>query len=194
RCDSFVVETAVHYPTDISLLWDAMRKVINQLADMGENYHLSDWRQHRHNLKSLKKCFNQARQSNQSKAKNADDKKRETHINYLNKAQWFIDKAELTLDKLKAIAAPIWLLRNIANNLSHAKRQVSQIHRRVVEDEKVPADEKVYSIFQPHTEWVSKGKAGVPVELGIKVCVMECQHGFILHHRVMEKEQDVDVA
>jgi hypothetical protein len=28
RCDSFVVETAVHFPTDISLLFDAMRKVI----------------------------------------------------------------------------------------------------------------------------------------------------------------------
>ena len=27
-CDSFVLETDVHYPTDINLLWDAMRKMI----------------------------------------------------------------------------------------------------------------------------------------------------------------------
>ena len=73
-------------------------------------------------------------------------------------------------------------------------RQVDHTRRRVLEGQVIPAEEKVYSIFQPHTEWVSKGKAGVPVELGLKVCVVECQHGFILHHRVMQKAQDVDVA
>ena len=71
---------------------------------------------------------------------------------------------------------------------------MDQIQRRVLEEETIPADEKIYSIFQPHTEWISKGKAGVPVELGLKVCIMEDQHQFILHHKVMEKMQDVDVA
>ena len=49
---------------------------------------------------------------------------------------------------------------------------------------------KVFSIFEPHTEWISKGKAGVPVELGLRVCIMEDQHQFILHHKVMTKETD----
>ena len=82
----------------------------------------------------------------------------------------------------------------IVDYIDHAVRQVDHTRRRVLEGQVIPAEEKVYSIFQPHTEWVSKGKAGVPVELGLKVCVVECQHGFILHHRVMQKEQDVDVA
>ncbi|MCK5190090.1 MAG: ISNCY family transposase, partial [Methylococcales bacterium] len=43
-------------------------------------------------------------------------------------------------------------------------------------------------------EWISKGKAGVPVELGIRVCVMEDTRGFILHHRVMQKETDDKIA
>ncbi|MCX4025031.1 ISNCY family transposase [Spartinivicinus marinus] len=194
RCDSFVVETSVHYPTDINLLWDAMRTVIEQMANVCRDYRLSDWRQHRHNLIELKQLFKSARKSNQSKAKSAEAQKQKAHTHYLNKTQWFIDKVQFTLEKLKLLAAPVWTLRHIANNLSHAQRQVSQIHRRVLKGEQIPNDEKIYSIFQPHTEWVSKGKAGVPVELGVKVCVMECQHGFILHHRVMENEQDVDVA
>lgn len=45
-----------------------------------------------------------------------------------------------------------------------------------------------------HTEWVSKGKAGIPVELGVKVCILEDQHQFILHHQVMEKKTDDQVA
>ena len=49
-------------------------------------------------------------------------------------------------------------------------------------------------MFETHTEWISKGKAGVPVELGLRVCVMEDQHRFILHHRVMEKQTDDQVT
>ena len=76
----------------------------------------------------------------------------------------------------------------------HASRQIDQIKRRVIEGEKIPHAEKVFSLFQPHTEWISKGKAGVPVELGIRVCIMEDNHGFILHHRVMQKETDDKIA
>ncbi|MBK7768266.1 MAG: hypothetical protein IPI44_20815 [Sulfuritalea sp.] len=43
-------------------------------------------------------------------------------------------------------------------------------------------------------ESISKGKAGVPVELGLRVCIMEDQHRFILHHQVMEKQTDDPVA
>ncbi len=47
---------------------------------------------------------------------------------------------------------------------------------------------------RPHTEWISKGKAGVPVELGVRVGVVEDQHRFILHHRVMAGETDDKAA
>ena len=57
-----------------------------------------------------------------------------------------------------------------------------------------PMNRKVFSIFQPHTEWISKGKAGVPVELGLRVCVVEDQYRFILHHQVMEKTTDDQIA
>jgi hypothetical protein len=52
----------------------------------------------------------------------------------------------------------------------------------------------IFSIFEPHTEWISKGKAGVPVELGVKVCILEDQHQFILHHHVMERQTDDQIA
>ena len=69
-----------------------------------------------------------------------------------------------------------------------------QIYRRTCLDEKIPHSEKVFSIFQPHTEWISKGKAGVPVELGLRVCIVEDQHQFILHHQVMQQLTDDKVA
>ena len=50
--------------------------------------------------------------------------------------------------------------------------------------------DKVFSIFESHTEWVNKGKAGVAVELGLRLAVSEDKHGFILNHRVMQRETD----
>ena len=78
--------------------------------------------------------------------------------------------------------------------MRHANRQIDQIRRRVILGQAIPHGEKVFSIFEPHTEWISKGKAGVPVELGLKVCVLEDQHRFILHHQVMQQQTDDQVA
>lgn len=78
--------------------------------------------------------------------------------------------------------------------MAHARRQINQIERRVINGEKIPHEEKVFSIFEEHTEWISKGKAGVPVELGLRVCVIEDSHGFILHHQVMQKQTDDQIA
>lgn len=78
--------------------------------------------------------------------------------------------------------------------MKHAERQINQIERRVLLSEIIPHEEKVFSIFQTHTEWISKGKAGVPFELGLRVCVFEDHHQFILHHQIMEKQSDEEIA
>ena len=74
------------------------------------------------------------------------------------------------------------------------KRQIDQVERRLVKGETIPHEEKLFSIFEEHTRWIMKGKAGRPVELGVPVCVIEDQHGFILHHKILWSGSDVDVA
>jgi hypothetical protein len=75
-----------------------------------------------------------------------------------------------------------------------AERQIDQIQRRVIQGETIPHVDKVFSIFEPHTEWIVKGKAGISQELGLRVCIMEDHHRFLLHHRVMKKQTDELVA
>jgi hypothetical protein len=78
--------------------------------------------------------------------------------------------------------------------VAHAERQIDQIRRRVLWGESIPHHDKILSIFEPHTEWISKGKAHVPVELGLRVAIAEDQYRFILHHPVMERITDDQVA
>ena len=54
-CDSFVVETDVHYPTDANLLFDAMRKIISLIAIICSEIGITDWRQSHHNINPARK-------------------------------------------------------------------------------------------------------------------------------------------
>lgn len=69
RCDSFVVETDVHFPTDINLLYDAMRKVIELTAELCDRHGVSDWRQHVYNVRHVKRLMRAAQNRKRSKAK-----------------------------------------------------------------------------------------------------------------------------
>lgn len=201
RCDSFVVETNVHYPTDINLLFDAIRKMIQLTAIFSQGFGMSLWRQYEYNIRSFKKLFRQVQQLKRSTSK--DDKKKaarekliiNAHKVYIEAAQNYIKKATWTINHINSINVLDSLrTEGIKNYICHAERQIDQIQRRVIEGEKIPHNEKVFSIFQPHTEWISKGKAGVPQELGLRVCILQDLSGFILHHQVMEKETDDKIA
>lgn len=204
RCDSFVVETDVHYPTDINLLYDAMRKVITLTARWCERQEVREWRQSKYNVRHLKRLLRQAQNKKRSKARSEEQQKRnaalisEAHREYLDVAERYLNKAQVTLAKLEqsGLDNAFDLVREleIEGFMQHAIRQIDQIKRRVILGEAIAHGEKVFSIFEPHTEWVSKGKAGVPVELGVKVCILEDQHQFLLHHQVMQQQSDDQVA
>jgi len=202
RCDSFVVETHVHYPTDINLLFDAMRKIIALTSDYAEITQLSGWRQSKYNIRQVKRACRAAQQIKRSTSKD-DAKKQEqqaaiiqTHQDYIDLARQFIHKSKTTLAEKVIHTHLVAVIKalEIQTFIDHAERQINQIERRVIKDEKIPHEEKVFSLFQPHTEWISKGKAGVPVELGLRVCILEATQGYILHHRVMQKETDNQIA
>jgi IS5 family transposase len=204
RCDSFVVETNVHFPTDINLLFDAMRKLITLTGELCDRHQLSDWRQYRYNVRQVKRLMRAAQNKKRASAKTEEQKKKrdkliaEAHQEYIDVSQKYLDKACHTIKTLEtqglSAIKDVLQIENIQGLIKHALRQIDQIKRRVICGEMIPHAEKVFSIFQSHTEWVMKGKAGVPVELGVKICVMEDQHQFILHHMVMEKQTDDQIA
>jgi hypothetical protein len=200
RCDSFVVETNVHFPTDINLLYDAIRKVIEESHTLAEHHALPGWRQHQYILRQLKKQYRKIQKLKHSSAKDESKKaKREqaikqAHQSYMDMAADWLEKSEHTLQQARCNGAIPVEFSALETYQSYAHKLLDQIDRRVIQGEKIPHEEKIFSIFQAHTEWISKGKAGVPVELGLRVCIMEDHHRFILHHQVMEKQTDDTLA
>lgn len=60
KCDSFVVETDVHYPTDINLLFDAIRKAITEIADLCSKYGYTEWRKSQYNIQKSEEALPQS--------------------------------------------------------------------------------------------------------------------------------------
>lgn len=201
RCDSFVVETDVHYPTDINLLLDAIRKVLFLCGTLFGELGITEWRQHAHLFKKVKALFNRVRKMKHSTSKEARKRAQrgqliaEAHRRYVYLVESCLLRAKTSVDILKQMGiGSVADILTIEGYIIHAERQIDQIRRRVLNKEMIPHHEKVFSIFETHTEWISKGKAGVPQELGLAVCLLEDQYGFVLHHHVMEHQKDVEIA
>lgn len=108
-------------------------------------------------------------------------------LEYLNLAQDHLDRFKM-LSQHGDVPQAIEKMAELAEILKN------QIFRRCVDGETIPHAEKVFSVFQTHTEWVVKGKAGVPMELGVRVHVVEDRDQFILYHAVAQNQTDEKVA
>jgi len=197
RCDSFVVETDVHYPTDINLLFDAICKVITLITRICLSVGIPGWRQSQHNTRKMKKLFRKCQ--NLKHSNSHDEKKKaeretliiEAHRVYMAFVELFLGRVKGTIKTLRERhLVQEEKLQEVETYMEHAQRQIDQIRERLIEGKSIPHDQKVFSIFEEHTEWICKGKAGVSQELGIRVCILEDQYGFILHSQVMEKQTD----
>ena len=176
RCDSFVVETDVHYPTDVSLLWDAMRCLLRETGRAAAESAVGGWRQWRY--------WSRGAESVQPGADAASEASSGACGGVSGPCRGLVERAVDTLDRCGSGASMPSPDGSIEGLVAHARRQIDQVERRLLR-ERPPHEEKVFSIFEEHTRWVSKGKAGTPVELGVPVALIEDQYQFVLHHEVL---------
>ena len=178
----------MHYPTDVNLLWDALRCLLRVLALACEQCGLGGWRQSAHLTWKVRGLFNRVRSS--KRRKNQPQRVQD----YVRQARRIAERAQESLEELAGAGADAGILSEIKYFLDHAERQIEQVERRLLRGETIPQEEKVFSVFEPHTRWCAKGKAGRPVELGVPVGIVESEHGFVLHYKIMWTDQDVEVA
>ncbi len=183
RAGSFVVLTDVRHPADTGLLRDAMRCLIRDTGRAATAAGIPGWRRWKHHGCKVKSLFNAVRRTRRARPADVEA--------YLDCCRVLIGRIEATIPDLEEKGVDAGGLRD---NLSHAERQAGQTRRRLLQDERIPHGEKMFPVFEPHARWISRGKPGCPVEPGVPVCILEDQHGFVLHHRVMWQGSDAGHA
>jgi len=196
RADSFVIETSIHYPSESSLIYDGIRKLIELGSPLAEQHDVCGWRQHAYLLKRVKRT---AREIARIAARQGAKYKRRLKSAYeklLKQAGKIIGLVGELCEKLSDCDVLLSIsLAELTIFIERTEHVMGTARRRVIDGEIVPNEDKLFSIFEPHTQLYKRGKAGEPVQFGRLVVVYEDGAGFLSHHHLLPRDAaDRDVV
>lgn len=196
RLDTTAVEANIHYPTDSSLLWDTYRVLARLIARAREldREAVGDRRFHPRRAKRLQQKI--ARKAgNLSTRRDLKSEYREL-LDMVEAISAFGTQLAGALEKRRKThryavfddAVAQALIEELRHHVELGARVMGQARRRVLQGESVPNDEKIFSIFEPHTELLQRGKAGKPVEFGHMIQIQQVRQKFITEYEAFKKK------
>jgi IS5 family transposase len=186
RLDTTVYETNIHYPTDSSLLWDSFRTLARLLQQIQQERPQLALK-HRFHTKKVKKLAAFIARNGASPSKSKKRKVKSTYRKLIGRVGWIVEIARNALRRLPGTSDDAKVLAHYIPIVESILRQAEQ---RVLQGVMLAADEKVYSVFEEHTELLKRGKAGKPIEFGHKVLIAQTAEKFIHHYEVYPKRRE----
>jgi IS5 family transposase len=197
RTDGTVVETNIHYPTDSSLLADSVRvlgrtlrrakEILHGKADLGQKVF-------RNRVRSVRRLARQVGEAMRKKGETPREQGLQAYRKLVKATQQTIQQARQVLPALQALTGKQAekLTAILEAFVPRAEQVVSQTVRRVFLGEKVPASEKIASLFEPHTAIIRRNKARKPTEYGHKVWLDEVDGGIVTRWQVLDGNPNDD--
>lgn len=192
RADSFVMETNIHYPTESSLIRDGLQKILEICSELAVGDSIVGWRQHQHLWKRVKRLAREIDRIAGKKGPNYVGRMKEPYRELLQKATAITQRAHqlcVTLTLPNATADDVFGPNTLQAFIARTERVIDTATRRILNGESVPNSDKLFSVFEPHTQLYKRGKAGEPIQFGRQVLVFEDAAGYILKPVVMKRNQ-----
>jgi transposase, IS5 family len=194
RVDTTVVETDIHHPTDNTLLWDVVRVVTRLIGHLAEALNMRCIEGFRDRRRSARRRMYEIQRLTTRQRQGAGSRQTATYRELIGIAAEVVASARTALEKSRKLrgkdpfaALAIDAIRDeIAHYCDLGDRVINQARRRVLDGEQVPNAEKIYSIFEPHTDLIKRGKVRNPVEFGHKVFLAESAKGLITQYEVLK--------
>jgi IS5 family transposase len=187
RTDGTVVETHIHPPSDSQLLADSVRvlgrtlqrakQVLCEQSELGAQVFRNRTRSAKKTARKVRRLVARQKEAGQ-----------QAYRKLVKIAQQSVSQAKQVLEALEESShqRAQRLRDTLETFIPRAEQVIEQTVRRVFQDEKVPACEKIVSIFEPHSAIIRRGKAGKPVEYGRKIWLDEVEGGLVTRWQVLE--------
>lgn len=188
RTDTTVVESNIHYPTDASLLWDTWRVASRLLAQAREIF--SESCPHRFHDRKIKRLYLYVTRYMPSKSEARQRKVKAAFRTLIERTDWIVAIAgEFCAQAASGQnTAMVAVALELKAYLPSMKKIVATARRAQIEGETVPASDRVFSLFEQHTELIKRGRREKPVEFGHKVLLCQTVEKFITDYEVYEKQ------
>jgi len=186
RVDTTVMETNIHYPTDSSLLWDSWRVLARLLREGRAS--MPQGCEHRFHDRLVKRAYHRIVRYGKSGAPARKRLVKRCWTELIAHVRWIAAIAEEFCARSRS--SWDWTVLSIAEELRSFLRSVrvviSTAERANLLGEIVPASERVFSLFEPHTELIRRGKSFKPVEFGHGVMLSQTKEKFITDYDTMK--------
>ena len=194
RVDTTVVETDIHHPTDNTLLWDVVRVVTRLIGRLAEALNMRRIEGFRDRRRAAHRRMYEIQRMTTRQRQGVGSRQTATYRALIDIAEEVVASAKAALEETAGThgtdpfaAMTIDAVRDeIAHYCGLGARAIDQARRRVLDGEQVPNAEKIYSIFEPHTDLIKRGKVRTPVEFGHKVFLAESARGLITQYEVLK--------
>ena len=194
RLDTTAVETNIHWPTDSSLLWDSYRVLARWIEQARELDPALVGPGRLHPRRAKREALSIARKAGK-RGPDAEALK-PLYRSLLGRVEgicdWALGIAQGLRQRIESGRYSEWkcvtaqaLEEEITASHALARRVVDQAQRRVLRGETVPNDEKLFSLFEPHTELLKRGKN---IEFGHMIQLQQGKEKFITDYAVYEKK------
>lgn len=191
RADSFVVETNIHYPTESSLMLDGVRVILHLCVLLAGRFDLPGWRQHEHLLKRVKKIARNIARISSRKGPRYQKRLNKQYRELLKRTRKLLRRAKCLCDEVQLRSLSPFeqaQLDHLKTFIERTEQVCDTARRRVLQGEKAPNEDKLFSLFEPHTQLYKRGKAGQLIQFGRLVMIYEDAVGFITHHYVLPRD------
>jgi IS5 family transposase len=194
RVDTTVVATDIHHPTDNTLLWDVVRVLTRRVGRLAKALELRRIAGFRDRSRAAHRRMYEIQRLTTRQRQGVGSRQTAIYRALIGIAEDVVAAAGKALDDTATMrgkdpltALKIARLRDqIAHYCDLGTRVIDQARRRVLDGEQVPTSEKIYSIFEPHTDLIKRGKVRTPVEFGHKVFLAESAKGLITQYEVLK--------
>ena len=196
KTDSFVVESNVHFPTDYSLLWDSARKCLDTVGKFLKKYDEQEgWRKIGNWRYEMKGLMRELGKASSSGGKGKQERVVKAAKKYLKKSTALLKKLQEELPNFPIDdTMDLSFIIVLEYFMILMEKHIDLVDKRILKGEKIPHDEKLFSIFETYTEWVKKGKSRPNVELGKKLAITTDQFDLIVDYQLMSYQQDRDIV
>ena len=196
RLDTTAIETNIHYPTDSSLLWDGYRTLGRLMEDARSLYALAVGNGRVHLARTTRLATLIARKG-QRKGRKSKDLKR-LHRRLIAAVEGICDWSTRVADHLEdgarrgRVQSAADRIERLVDEFRHftplIRRVVWQASERVLHQRPVQNVEKIFSIFEEHTELLIRGKAGKDTEFGHMLQIQQTGEKFISDYTIFKRK------
>jgi len=191
RLDATCVQTEIHHPTDSGLLVDSVR-VLSRFVQRAKGLIKDQVRNVQQVCRSrLRTARRVAQTLHRQLRRKGEDKEAQQKELY----QKLIQTAEQMVQQSRRVVAVLGtqtqrqaqrLLEQAQRVLPLVERVITQTRTRVLEGKKVASEQKVLSLFEPHTRAIPRHKGGALVEFGRHVVLDEVDGGIVTRYQILE--------